>query len=335
MQEPKAKGTLEYVHSLHPFKPTSSSPSWKQDYDPPVVKILPKVINRAPIEIVYDAETNAPISFTKSVWTSKEGRLNMDAKTLLGMGTGSLNISKSNENSTDIEKKNDLVQLFHSKGPLVPIFHKKWSAKTGNVDYDIVNSSNNSVNESIQSEKQLKSNKSVMSTVVDGSGNGSRKNSLGQLSAIWSSESNRVSPLMFEDMTSVNSNIKSVNSNIKSVNSKSKIKTNFIPEPVLPRKQSLTSHVSSSLDGRRNSTQLLLQQQEGDGIGLSPLVNDNILMNTAYVTTELANVQTWIDLEKRFYKELFDMLTTMEHNKRLTKELKNTLDCDRLAKEVA
>ena len=249
MQEPKSKGSLEYVHALHPFMPTSVSPiRLPLESNAKVLKTVVKPNYNKPVEIVYDAETNAPISFTKSVWTSKEGRLNMDARTILGMGTGKLDISKTNESVSSIEKKNDLVQLFHSKGPLVPIFHKKWSAKTGDVDYDGPSSSSSSVSGSVNSSKHTIS-KSMLSSIAEGS----NKSYSGQVSSLHSlgMESDRISPLMFEDMahTDPAAALGPGPGSIK--------KTNFLRDPVVPasqshpRKQSVTSHMTSSQDGQQ------------------------------------------------------------------------------------
>lgn len=111
---------------------------------------------------MFDIDTGEPLKFTSSVWTSKEGRLDVNMPSILGMATGHLDIERRAKDGDFIyvgakaatPKKvspiKDLTQnIVHSRGsyhkhslfkeflhtgPLTPIHHKYWSAKTGMVE---------------------------------------------------------------------------------------------------------------------------------------------------------------------------------------------------------
>lgn len=147
-------GTLEYEHFIHPFRPSSKVTN---ACGTPLEKRASsnKAKTRANVEkdeTVIDAETGKPIKLTKSVWTGREGRLDINGKTVLAMGTGVLdilskdrspgafkeqhkNMQKNNERGET--KKNDLVEMFHERGPLKIIFHKYWDPKTGEINEDL------------------------------------------------------------------------------------------------------------------------------------------------------------------------------------------------------
>lgn len=100
----------------------------------------------------YDAETGEEISLTHAKWSSKEGRLDLDANTILNMGTGKLDISvkaararnattAKNEDqftaskpSAAPTKLHPLVQQFLEIGPLTPMFNKNWNIRTNKIE---------------------------------------------------------------------------------------------------------------------------------------------------------------------------------------------------------
>eukprot|EP01038_Epipyxis_sp_PR26KG_P006214 gene6214-8559_t len=119
-------------------------------------------------ETIFDAETGAPLSVSLASWNAREGRLDLNANTILRMGTGSLDIKKhkiegktlnikqiNNQNSSinANSKNNDaianigncilppinksrhpLVTKFLDSGPLNPKVHRFWNATTGQID---------------------------------------------------------------------------------------------------------------------------------------------------------------------------------------------------------
>lgn len=109
-------------------------------------------------EEIKDAETGESLSFTKAKWTAKEGRLSLNAKVILAMGTGKLDIITSSQ-SSDRSKTNKtheqerchtahpLIQEFLTKGPLTPYMHKDWDPRR-----DRVRSSSNTNDDSVLDE---------------------------------------------------------------------------------------------------------------------------------------------------------------------------------------
>lgn len=112
-------------------------------------------------EEIKDAETGESLSFTKAKWTAKEGRLSLNAKVILAMGTGKLDIITSSQHSDRGVKINEtheqercptatahpLIQEFLTKGPLTPYMHKNWDPRR-----DRVRSSSNTNDDSILDE---------------------------------------------------------------------------------------------------------------------------------------------------------------------------------------
>jgi len=94
---------------------------------------------------LFDAETGDPIGITSSVWTSQEGRLNIDMPSILGIATGAFDIKRrvaaahniegkifeNPSNFTENSSKHPLVEKFLKEGPLTPIYHKLWTPKSG------------------------------------------------------------------------------------------------------------------------------------------------------------------------------------------------------------
>lgn len=87
-----------------------------------------------------DAETGETISFTKAKWTAKEGRLSLNAKMILDMGTGKLDIKarpsqlSSSSSSPSLKaslrpSRHDLVTAFLNSGPLTPYMHVNWNPR--------------------------------------------------------------------------------------------------------------------------------------------------------------------------------------------------------------
>jgi len=101
----------------------------------------------------YDAETGEEIGLTQAKWSAKEGRLDLDAHTILIMGTGKLDIKNrvanrmkqgNNEDENIIEnsqpeilsptKRHPLVQKFLDIGPLTPMFNSRWNPLTNEIE---------------------------------------------------------------------------------------------------------------------------------------------------------------------------------------------------------
>jgi len=158
----RVPGSLEYEHFIHPFRPSSkvtNASGTKLDRKLHIKNKKVK-IKKDVDETVFDAETGKPIKLTKSIWTGREGRLDIDGKTVLAMGTGMLDIlskdrspggykEHSNNHTNNMynndipkidsfeTKKNDLVEMFHERGPLKVIFHKYWDPKTGEINDEL------------------------------------------------------------------------------------------------------------------------------------------------------------------------------------------------------
>ena len=102
-------------------------------------KIIDTFVEKETIDQLIDAETGENISFSLAKWNSIEGRLNMDNKTVVEMGTGKLYISsnyyrKETENNT----YHPIVKTFLSKGPLKNMFHTHWNKRSDTIDYHLM-----------------------------------------------------------------------------------------------------------------------------------------------------------------------------------------------------
>jgi hypothetical protein len=120
----------------------------------------------------FDSETGEPLQLTKAKWTPTEGRLSLNAKTILNMGTGMLDLkysSQGSRNSTTSSQQNTLattstatsstmhpiVQRFLKEGPLTPMMHENWNPLTDQVD-NLLQSETQSVASSQSSSSTLK-----------------------------------------------------------------------------------------------------------------------------------------------------------------------------------
>ena len=156
-----------------PFKPNSFTYQF-DDCDKLFPK-LPSPEKPKPVEVdtyfdeLIDAETGQPIKLYNARWNAVEGRLNLDSKTILAMGTGMLNISnKAHEDklppiapSSSSPKRQQTPQLMNAspegaarrhplltqyllEGPVNPRFHRYWNVREDQVDlndetrYDIM-----------------------------------------------------------------------------------------------------------------------------------------------------------------------------------------------------
>ena len=131
------------------------------------------LLNQEDYRELYDRETGEPLKMTNSIWTSKEGRLDVDMPSILGMATGKLNIENRAVNGdyiycgakaatpikispvkfTKMQPNDDanhiknahtkysnshmMFEEFMNKGPLTPIHHRFWSAKSGIVEFPL------------------------------------------------------------------------------------------------------------------------------------------------------------------------------------------------------
>jgi hypothetical protein len=86
---------------------------------------------------IIDAESGENLSLTVARWNCREGRVNMDSKSIIATGTGKLDISsrvkKDNVQSSSISSSlsdNILVQRYKDNGPLNIMYHVNWDPKT-------------------------------------------------------------------------------------------------------------------------------------------------------------------------------------------------------------
>jgi len=86
---------------------------------------------------IVDAESGENLSLTFARWNCREGRVNMDSKSIIATGTGKLDISSKAENnnmqSSSILSQisdNILVRRFKENGPLNIMYHVNWDPKT-------------------------------------------------------------------------------------------------------------------------------------------------------------------------------------------------------------
>ena len=151
----------------HPFTLPSKKPNLFGRHIPlnPPAPFQPKEETAAGPEpeidlgLIVDAETGERLMPTKSVWSTTEGRLNMDRHTIIIRGTGALDVSandplrrKGGEALRRVgaavsmgshilppahaHKKpamHSLVAQFMRNGPLLPMHHKYWDPEAGEV----------------------------------------------------------------------------------------------------------------------------------------------------------------------------------------------------------
>jgi len=85
---------------------------------------------------IVDAETGENISLTVARWNCREGRVNMDSKSIIATGTGKLDISSKVQNNvqpltiSSSISDNILVQKYKDNGPLNIMYHVDWDPKT-------------------------------------------------------------------------------------------------------------------------------------------------------------------------------------------------------------
>ncbi len=88
---------------------------------------------------LVDAETGATLSLTRSRWSCQEGRINLDARSIIEAGTGRMDIFPSvprPANDVDIsvfQGRSDLLTDYLRSGPLNNFFHRYWDPKVDEV----------------------------------------------------------------------------------------------------------------------------------------------------------------------------------------------------------
>ena len=93
-------------------------------------------------EIIVDAETGEKLSLTVARWNCREGRVNMDSKSIIATGTGKLDISSKTTNNAQFPSispsisDNNLVQKYKENGPLNIMYHVNWDPKTNTLLMD-------------------------------------------------------------------------------------------------------------------------------------------------------------------------------------------------------
>ncbi len=120
-------------------------------------------------EEFIDAETGEPLQLTKAKWTAKEGRLSLNAKTILNMGTGQLDLNvrsaqkntRPDYNTMTISTESTvhpLVAKFLNEGPQTAVLHQNWNPRTNEVDFEgssLYESSSNGSLRSLQKKQAL------------------------------------------------------------------------------------------------------------------------------------------------------------------------------------
>eukprot|EP01031_Cornospumella_fuschlensis_P037666 gene37666-45757_t len=129
---------------------------------------------------LVDRETGERISFTKAKWTPKEGRLSLNARIILDMGTGRLDIkSKSLDQLSSFHTSaaeslqsynskrftNYRVAEFLTKGPLTPHMHVNWDPRTNKIKRG---DDNSTVSEDLSSHRDFSLAISYLSSSVGG-----------------------------------------------------------------------------------------------------------------------------------------------------------------------
>ena len=140
----------------HPYLPSSQKPNLFGRHQPlaPLTpppgsapKAEPKPEPEPDLGDIVDAETGERLMPTKSIWSTTEGRLNMDRHTIIIRGTGALDVSLHDplraaaftqahpqlQQQQHRRKMHGLVADFLRQGPLQPMHHKYWSPETGEV----------------------------------------------------------------------------------------------------------------------------------------------------------------------------------------------------------
>ena len=121
----------------------------------------------------FDEETGEPLQLTKAKWTPKEGRLSLNAKTILSMGTGLLDLKYSSHGErsstynpnllrTPPQNYHPLVSQFMADGPLTPMMHQNWNPRTDKVDLPSDTASQSSL-PSLKSDSQSESSSTISS----------------------------------------------------------------------------------------------------------------------------------------------------------------------------
>jgi hypothetical protein len=132
---------------------------------------------------MVDSETGEKLSFTKAKWTSKEGRLSLNARTILNMGTGRLDLrSLSHSNSVEPSGKSsgfdqpqnpvqhELVTEFLKNGPLTPYMHVRWNPRNNTIDYpglDLLDGADLTISDDSSRSIVLATSSSDMATNID------------------------------------------------------------------------------------------------------------------------------------------------------------------------
>jgi len=105
-------------------------------------------------DLVRESHSNKPLRLTKSIWTPVEGRLNIDTRSILRLGTGAGDIRnlgnitsdqqqralesrlRVSENMKHYRKPFDGIEDVVRDGPVNSKAHRFWSARIDGVDYD-------------------------------------------------------------------------------------------------------------------------------------------------------------------------------------------------------
>jgi hypothetical protein len=180
---------------LYPFLPTSVNQGFGDvaDLFPTKDELkMPELTLDSFKDSMVDAETGEAIVISKAGWNVREGRLNLNTKTILEMGTGRLDIKNKVENVSNAN--NSIATLTPSvnknSGRLSPIYSTEQSAKS-NFSNKKQDSFNNTANgtpnavvnysnirtDSRQDEYTYRSRTSSLLSSSANSANPSRKNS--------------------------------------------------------------------------------------------------------------------------------------------------------------
>eukprot|EP01035_Chromulina_nebulosa_P023152 gene23152-30003_t len=94
-------------------------------------------------DIIVDAETGENLSLTVARWNCREGRVNMDSKSIIATGTGKLDVSSRAMNNAQFLSTisspisdNTLVRKYIENGPLNIMYHVNWDSKTNTLLMD-------------------------------------------------------------------------------------------------------------------------------------------------------------------------------------------------------
>jgi hypothetical protein len=93
-------------------------------------------------DFIVDAETGENLSLTVARWNCREGRVNMDSKSIIATGTGKLDVSSRAMNNSQFLpisspiSDNTLVRKYKENGPLNIMYHVNWDSKTNTLLMD-------------------------------------------------------------------------------------------------------------------------------------------------------------------------------------------------------